>query len=204
MKRYYVTIGVVVMIFCFTTISFAAGYERFFGNDSSTTMPAGWSKGEKKGWNGQKLPPGISKKDTTSVSDDGNIASPPLSPDENYWTEDRMKNAKPYPMERPSLAPETGKPSDDGSGDDSFDNFKSFKKFTKEGTKEFATTILNTFNDLLEKATASRDNLLSSNSGGPFKENNLKISDILIKFYTMMIDEAQRVLSMIDTNSFGL
>jgi hypothetical protein len=77
MKRYYTIIGIgVAILFCLVTVSFAAGYDRFFGNDSSTTMPAGWNKGEKKGWDGKKLPPGLLKKAPKPTNPNEPISKP--------------------------------------------------------------------------------------------------------------------------------
>jgi len=127
MKKYFAIIVVVLaMLLCLATVSFAAGYDKFFSGDSSAKIPAGWSKGEKKGWDGQTLPPGIAKKDTATVNDDGSIASPddngniagpgdgsivsPELPPVEPWSDEDMENAEPYPMPEPTGSPEPVNP----------------------------------------------------------------------------------------------
>jgi hypothetical protein len=74
MRPYITAICVmVVCVFCFAACSLAGeeGYNKFFGDGAK--IPSGWSNGEKTGWDGQMLPPGLYAKtpaDTRVESED--------------------------------------------------------------------------------------------------------------------------------------
>lgn len=56
--------GLTFLIAIFAVLSFTLSTPAFAKKEGS---PAGWAKGEKKGWNGADVPPGLAKKDAAKA-----------------------------------------------------------------------------------------------------------------------------------------
>ena len=66
-----VAVGMILLLVFASPLALAKGHghgEGFEGGPGESTPP-GWSKGEKKGWDGADMPPGLEKKEDGSQKD---------------------------------------------------------------------------------------------------------------------------------------